>query len=304
MTELTAQELEKAGWSVVMGPEPGKTLNVSTRIPHWWTMNWAEQTLHQAAYGYDGHGALFIPDDALRDTRNRTSITRPRQYQNSGERYAIPSGPLHGSDDRLRRLLQDHQEWEEMRAREGSIVWRGPDGSILHTCPEGWGIPGLVEEKPLYCEFGEQGKLCLWEGQGNEQPAWSAQPPWESFRDERSPGPLPVYWKLESTTEVHGIRHDLYRDVRHVLGESLHETDDGNHRLRWRRKQTRARLVHTTSPGKGWEVIITCPPIPKLNTIVSKRDGETEHLGSVWHTDVAYVTVHDYVRRTFGRNGG
>lgn len=298
---MTAQideaQLREIGWAASPGPGPGRMQNVSTDIPGWGGMTWAERILHRGMYGFDDRGTLFLHDHSLRDPAVRQAVLGAALHEDQGRRYAIPEGPLPGSDDRLRRLLDNHRNWEPMRARDDSIVWRGGDGSLLLTCPEGWGIPGHTEEGPIYCEFGEGGSLCPWEGYG-EQPSWSARPDWGAAPGtDGQPGELASHWKLESVREFHGIREELYRDSRHILGGFITQTSDGNRVIRWHRKETRSRLVYTAHPEAGWEISMTSRGVTRMVAIASRRNGETERIGSVMNFDVAHVAVHDYVRR-------
>ena len=299
-TRLDEAKLESIGWSLVRGPGPGKMLSLSTQIPHWGTMSWAERIYHQARYGFDRQGTLFMFDRGRRNREVESALLSAARHERQGRAYVIPGGTIPGSDERLRKLLQDHPFREPMRAREDSIVWRGRDQSLLLTCPEGWRVPGHVETNPLYCEFSRPEQLCCWEGYG-VQPAWSAEIPDEPDR----PAGLEDYWKLEHDLTKYGIRQQVYRDSRYALGNTIVVTSDDRHTLLWKPNSTRTILTHTAGPkpGEDWKIIIPSRGAEKLVTIRSRRKGETERVGSSWTFNTAYVEAHEYVHRTFNRPG-
>ena len=303
-TRLDEAKLESMGWSLVRGPGPGKMLSLSTQIPHWGTMSWAERIYHQARYGFDRQGTLFMFDRGLRNREVESALLSAARHERQGRAYVIPGGTIPGSDERLRKLLQDHLVRELMKARENSIVWIGHDDSILLTCPEGWGVPGHVETSPLYCEFSQPEQICCWEGYG-EQPAWSTELLEKMGEEPDRPPGLQGHWKLEDDRNMWGVRQRIYRDQSHIMGSSIIVTDDGQHRLHWNRKHTKTTLTETADPkhGENWTVTIRSRGIPNMINVTSRRDGKTKRLGSVEDLDVAYAAVHNHVARFFNRPG-
>lgn len=293
--------LKENGWSLVTGPGPGKMLSLSTQIPHWGTMSWAEQTYHQARYGFDPQGTLFLHDHILQGRHDaRQAALEATAHEHQGRRYAIPGGTIPGSDERLRKLLKDHGERDLMRARENTVLWRGRDGTILMTCPEGWGVPLHVEDGGAYCEFGERDELhCCWEGYG-EQPGWSAVVPEEPD----TPEGLDHRWELESEREMWGVRQRFYRDPDRIMEPAAIVTDDGQNTLRWDRKHTRKTLTETSHPRAGgdWTLFITSRGIPRMVAVTARRGGGTERVGNVRNFDLAYAAAHEYVQSTFNRS--
>ena len=84
------------------------------------------------------------------------------------------------------------------------------------------------------------------------------------------------------------------------MGESILETEDEQHLLRWHTKYTRNGSTWKANPmgERGLTITITMSfardPMAK---ITSKRDGETLiNLGSSWNRDIACLIAHDYVR--------
>ena len=132
-----------------------------------------------------------------------------------------------------------------MKARDDAVAWMGPDDSIILTCPEGWGIPGLVEREPgLYCEFNENSNLCPWQLDYGQQPGWSVSPPSQPRDGLR---PLGNGWEQEFSSTEYGITRTRFRRGGNIMGESVDETDDGQHLLRWSRKHSRKLLTETTN---------------------------------------------------------
>ena len=100
-------------------------------------------------------------------------------------------------------------------------------------------------------------------------------------------------------TESHGITHTRHRR-KELLGETILETEDEQHLLRWRTKHTRSGSTWKANPmgNHGWSITITMSftgnPMAK---VTSKRDGETLiNIGSSWNGDIAYLIAHEYVR--------
>ena len=85
------------------------------------------------------------------------------------------------------------------------------------------------------------------------------------------------------------------------MGESILETEDGRHLLRWHTKYTRNGSTWKTNPmGRAradhHDKNVLRQEI-QWQKITSKRDGETLiNLGSSWNRDIAYLMAHDYVR--------
>ena len=289
-------------WQVdLFGPE-GREVNLRASVPGWEEITWAEQVFLQAAYGFQGDGRIVLTQEDLRD-RNvlEALIGGTRREAEDGTAWPEPGRALPGADTRLRLILSEHTGWEWMKAREDTVAWMDPDGSVILTCPEGWGIPGLVEREPgLYCEFGDSGRLCGWQLDWGEQPGWSLDPPMQARDGLRPLGPE---WQPETPHEAHGVRQTRYRRQRQALGEIILETDDGNHLLRWRTRYTRATRAQTTHPlGRSdWTLRMLTSQQTGTITIKSDRDGTSEKLGTTQDHDIACLMAHEHVRRHAGR---
>ena len=132
-----------------------------------------------------------------------------------------------------------------MNTKNDTVAWMGPDGSIILTCPEGWGIPSLVEQEPApYYEFGEKEKICAWQLDQGQQPRWATSPP-TLPRDGLQP--LGEEWQVDSVTLSHGVTHTKHHR-NGLLGESILETEYGQQLLRWHTKYTRNRSTWKTNP--------------------------------------------------------
>ena len=298
---MEEQELARMGWKPVRDHSGGRITGLVTSIPNWSGMTWAQRVFHQAAHGFSPRGELFILEHQLEHPDTRRAALAARCVGAGEERFAQPQ-PMPGADERLRKLLRDHPGWEWLKCREDSVAWNGPDGSIILTSPEGWGIPGRVERKPaLYCEFGKKDRLCPWQEPYGEQPGWSTNPPAPPLDGLR---PLGEDWEQEFSDTEYGITHTRYRRARSIMGESVDETDDGRHLLRWSRKHSRKLLTETTHPmgQPGWTITVRNPGIGQgMITAASRRMGKTERIGSALSQELVYPMVHDYVRRTAHR---
>ena len=298
---MEEQELTRMGWKVVQNHGGGRITSLVTSIPNWKTMTWAQRVFHQAAHGFTQRGELFIPEHQLEHPETRRAVLAARCVGAGEEKFAQPR-PLPGADERLRKLLRDHVDWDWLKCREDSVVWNGPDGSIVLTCPEGWGIPGRIEREPaLYCEFGEKDGICPWQEPYGEQPVWSTDPPAKPRDGLR---PLGNGWRQEFSSTEYGITHTRYRREE-LLGETVDETDDGHHLLRWSRKHSRKLLTETTHPmgQPGWTITLRNPGIGQgMVTAASRRRGKTERIGSALSQELVYPMVHDHVRRTAHRD--
>ena len=298
--------LPSMAWKVDLFGQGQRQLNLRAKVPDWKERTWADQTFLQAAYGFRKDGAIVL---TLEDVR-KDSILEPLLH---GARRETPHGaypetgwPLPGADTRIRMHLKEHTCWEWMNTKNDTVAWMGPDGSIILTCPEGWGVPVVafalpayrvaeVEATPYY-EWGEKGKICAWQLDQGQQPQWATSPPMPP-RDGLQP--LGKEWQVDSVTLSHGVTHTKHRR-KEPLGESILETEYEQLLLRWHTKYTRNRTTWKTNPmgDPGWSITITISftrnPMAK---VTSKRDGETLiNIGSSWNGNIAYLIAHEYVR--------
>ena len=288
--------LPSMGWKIDLFGHGQRNLNLRTKVPDWEDRTWADQIFLQAAYGFQKDGTIVLTLEEVRNSRVLESLLHGTRRETPQGAYPEPGWALPRADTRIRKLLKNHTRWESMNAQNDTIAWIGPDGSIILTCPEGWGIPSLVEREPApYYEFGEKGKICPWQLDQGQQPRWatSPQPP---PRDGLHT--LGEEWQVESVTESHGITHTRHRR-KGLTGDSILETEDGQHLLRWHTKHTRNQSTWKTNPlgEPGWTITITVSSAGNaMAKTTSKRDGETVKLGSSWNQDIAYLIAHDYVR--------
>ena len=293
---INEKSLREAGWRITTGPGPGRMLNLVTQIPHWDRMSWAERTFQQARYGFDRQGILFIADHTLRVPQVQQSILNAIRREENGRSHMMPGGTMPGAQDRLRKLLQHHREYEYAVNREKVVAWSGPDGSILLTRPEGWGLPGQTPAL-LSLEPGREDLICEWDTDG-EQPDWSLPEEDEVRRQPRPDG----HWSIESTQEYHGVREVNFRDNRYALGDPMRKTTDGQHVLEWRRKHTKNSMTLTAHPRtpdcrEPWEIRITSRGNSGMVTVNSKRGGMSERVGSVGDFSLAIVIAHKHAAR-------
>ena len=280
-----------------MGFVHEEELNLRANVPDWEERTWADQTFLQAAYGFQKDGAIVLAMEDVRNGRVLEALLHGTRRETPQGAYPEPGWALPEADTRIRQLLKDHTCWEWMNTKNDTVAWIGPDSSIILTCPEGWGIPDLVEQEPApYYEWGKKGKICAWQLDQGQQPRWATSPP-TLPRDGLQP--LGEEWQVESVTLYHGITHTQHRR-KELMGESILETEDGQHLLRWHTKYTRNGSTWKANPmgERGWTITITMSfardPMAK---VTSKRDGETLiNLGSSWNRDIAYLIAHDYVR--------
>ncbi len=289
--------LPSMGWKVDLFGQGQRQLNLRAKVLDWKDRTWADQTFLQAAYGFRKDGAIVL---TLEDVR-KDSILQPLLYGTRRETpqgaYPEPGWALPGADTRIRMHLQEHTCWKWMNPQNDTVAWIGPDGSIILTSPEGWGMLDLAWREPAkYHEFGERKKICAWQLDQGQQPGWATSPPMLP-RDGLQP--LGEEWQVDSVTQSHGVTHTKHRR-KGLLGESILETEDEQHLLRWRTKHTRSGSTWKTNPmgDPGWSITITMSftgnPMAK---VTSKRDGETLiNIGSSWNGDIAYLIAHEYVR--------
>ena len=289
--------LPSMGWKVDLFGQGQRELNLRAKMPDWEERTWADQIFLQAAYGFQKDGAIVLTLEDVRNGRVLEALLHGTRRETPQGAYPKPGWPLPGADTRIRLLLKEHTCWEWMNTKNDTVAWMGPDGSIILTCPEGWGIPSLVEQEPTpYYEFGEKEKICAWQLDQGQQPRLATSPP---TLPQDGLQPLGEEWQVESVNLYHGITHTQHRR-KGIMGESILETEDGQHLLRWHTKYTRNRSTWKTNPmgERGWTITIKMSfarnPVAK---VTSKRDGETLiNLGSSWNRDIAYLMAHDYVR--------
>ena len=171
-------ELVNRGWTATLRSDPGmpggKETALATRIPGWNAMSWAGQMVHRAAYGFDENGELVIGIGQMADPETRLAVEASLAVEAQGEGFALPGREMPGSDERLRKILQDRSAREPVKYDDSAVVWMGEDQSVVYTCEQGWGIPGLVEREPAFhCEFSGRGDLHLWQDNYGQQPDWS-----------------------------------------------------------------------------------------------------------------------------------
>ena len=273
-----------------------RELNLRAKVPDWEERTWADQTFLQAAYGFQKNGAIVLTLEDVKNGSILEALLHGTRRETPQGAYPEPGWALPGADTRVRLLLKGLTCWKWMNTKNDTVAWMGPDGSIILTAPEGWGIPSIVGQEPTpYYEFGEKGKICVWQLAQGQQPQWATSPPTPP-RDGLQP--LGEEWQVESVIHSHGITHTKH-GRKGLLGESILETEDGQHLLRWHTKHTRNGSTWKANPtgDRGWTITITMSftrdPMAK---ITSKRDGETINLGSSWNGDIAYLIAHDYVR--------
>ena len=289
--------LPSMGWKVDLFGQGQRELNLRAKMPDWEERTWADQTFLQAAYGFQKDGAIVLTLEDVRNGRVLEALLHGTRRETPQGAYPEPGWPLPGTDTRIRQLLKEHTCWEWMNTKNDTVAWMGPDGSIILTCPEGWGIPSLVKQEPApYYEFGEKEKICAWQLDQGQQPGWATSPP-TLPRDGLQP--LGKEWQVESVTQSHGVTHTKHRR-KEPLGESILETEYGQQLLRWHTKYTRNRTTWKTNPmgDPGCTITITISftrnPMAK---VTSKRDGETLiNIGSSWNGNIAYLIAHEYVR--------
>ena len=288
--------LPSMGWKINRFGQGQRELNLRARVPDWENRTWADQIFLQAAYGFQKDGAIVLTLEDVRNGSVLEALLHGTRRETPQGAYPEPGWALPGADTRLRKFLKDHTCWEWMNTQNDTVARMGPDGSIILTCPEGWGIPSLVEQEPApYYECDEKGKICAWQLDQDQQPRWATSPPTPP-RD--GPQPLGEEWQVESVTKSHGITYTQHRR-KGLMGDSILETEDGQNLLRWDTKHTRNRSTSKANPmgERGWTITITVSSAknPMAKT-TSNRDGETVKLGSSWNSDIAYVIAHDYVR--------
>ena len=289
--------LPSMGWKMHWFGQEQRELNLRADVPDWEERTWADQTFLQAAYGFQKDGAIVLTMGDVRKDRVLEALLHGTRRETPQGAYPEPGWALPGADTRIRMRLKDHTCWEWMNTKNDTVAWMGPDSSILLTCPEGWGIPDLVEQEPApYYEWGEKGKICAWQLDQGQQPRWATSPP-TLPRDGLQP--LGEEWQVESVNLYHGITHTQHRR-KGIMGESILETEDGRHLLRWHTKYTRNGSTWKTNPmdehGRTITIKMSFARDP-MAKITSKRDGETLiNLGSSWNRDIAYLMAHDYVR--------
>ena len=289
--------LSRTAWKVDLFGQGKRELNLKANVPDWEERTWAEQTFLQAAYGFRKDGTIVL---TMEDVRN-DKILQPLLYGTRRDTpqgaYPEPGWALPGADTRIRMLLKGHTCWEWMNTQNDSVAWMGPDGSIILTFPQGWGIPSIEGQEPTSCYgFGEKGKICPWQLDRGLQPRWATSPPTPP-RDGLQR--LGEEWLVDLVTQSHGITHTKH-SRKGFLGKSILETEDGQHLLRWRTKHTTSGSIWKTNPTSDpqWTITITMSftrhPMAK---ITSKRDGATLiNIGSSWNSDIAYLIAHEYVQ--------
>ena len=289
--------LPSMGWKVDLFGQGQRQLNLRAKVPDWKDRTWADQTFLQAAYGFRKDGAIVL---TLEDVR-KDSILQPLLYGTRRETpqgaYPEPGWALPGADTRIRMHLQEHTRWKWMNPQNDTVAWIGPDGSIILTSPEGWGIPSIEGQEPTSCYgFGEKGKICPWQLDRGQQPRWATSPPTPP-RDGLQL--LGEEWLVDLVTQSHGVTHTNHRR-KEPLGESILETKYGQQLLRWHTKYTTNQATWKANPmgDPGWSITITMSftrhPMAK---VTSKRDEETLiNIGSSWNSDIAYLIAHEYVR--------
>ena len=155
---MNAKKLLDLGWGILKkdgpGPNSGRIVTILTHIPHWDRMTWAERIFHRASYEFDEKGELLLKEKSIEDPETMKAILNGKLRGEPRTPYAEPGWALPRADERLRKILQGHTNWEKDKRQENAVTRLGPDGSIIYTSKQGWGIPGMVELEPaLHCEF-------------------------------------------------------------------------------------------------------------------------------------------------------
>ena len=137
-------ELVNRGWTATLRSDPGlpggEETALATRIPGWNAMSWAGRMVHRAAYGFDENGELVIGIGQMSDPETRLAVEASLAVEAQGEGFALPGREMPGSDERLRKILQDRSAREPVKHDDSAVVWMGEDQSVVYTCEQGWGI--------------------------------------------------------------------------------------------------------------------------------------------------------------------
>ena len=153
-------ELVNQGWKIAFDDfeERGPLLAIST-LRNWKQLSWAQRIFYRAKYDFNDDGVLEIglTGESAITIRSASYVFR----LTSLEEPALPSGRLPGANDRLREMLSPSNVKRELNgyARHG-LACTGPDGSVLLTSEDGWGVAFISEGG--YTEIDHK-YFCLWE---------------------------------------------------------------------------------------------------------------------------------------------
>ena len=164
--------LIERGWKLVEETETSQTIAIMTIIPDWKSLTWAQQAYYKGKYRFSEKGTLVIGLWELgivcEKTDNHSALDVFQQP------HILPDTALEGSNDRLKRILDDCRVGHESRSYDDTALLHvGPDGTAIYTNQIGWGPPihwtdegEYVELNPLF--------TCYWE----IGPSWVSEPPW------------------------------------------------------------------------------------------------------------------------------
>ena len=168
---MSIPQMIEGGWSIVNDIETGLPVALSSAIPGWNNLSWAEQTYYKGKYRFDEGGSLSISLHEIRNERESTSCCVVRDLL--PDKYVTPDGALAESGNRVQEILERSRVGLECRSYDDTaLVHIGPDGSAIYTNEAGWGPPRHWPEEKIYVEL-DDFRTCWWE----IGPSWVTEAP-------------------------------------------------------------------------------------------------------------------------------
>ena len=138
--DMSIPQMTERGWSIVNDSETGLPIAISSTIPGWNKLSWAEQTYYRGKYRFNEGGSLEISLHEIRNASERKSRYFVRDL--FPDKYVTPDVALAGSGDRVRGILELSRVGLECSSYDDTaLVHIGPDDSAIYTNEAGWGPP-------------------------------------------------------------------------------------------------------------------------------------------------------------------
>ena len=171
ISNMTISQLKERGWSIIKHSETGSPTAIVSTIPNWKDLTWAQPTYYKGKYNFGECGILEISLSELSSSRETTTKHFIRDL--FPDNYVTPGGALPGSNERLRKILeQSRVKLECGNYDDSALVHVGPDGTAIYTNELGWGPPSQWPDDKIYVEL-DTSYTCYWE----IGPAWVSEAP-------------------------------------------------------------------------------------------------------------------------------
>lgn len=171
---MTISQMVDRGWTIINDTKTDRPTAIRSVIPDWNDLTWAQRTYYCGKYRFSQTGVLEIGLSELRNATEKVIMNFSRNLLQ--DKYVTPDGSLIGSNERLKRILeQSRVELECSKYDDTALVHIGPDGTAIYTNEVGWGPPYHWLDDKFYFELDDY-HTCYWEIGPNwipEAPCWA-----------------------------------------------------------------------------------------------------------------------------------